>query len=63
MRRQTFRITNYEMEILRRQPTRRAGPWSYVWASVSDPFHPTSLEDWQRYCREQGIVPDLEDDH
>lgn len=41
------RVTNYEMELLRKDRTWRDTGWSHVWASVSTAFHPRSLKEWQ----------------
>lgn len=46
------RITNYEMRTLRADPPPRRYPdggfcrWTYMWASVCDPFHPHSQREW-----------------
>ena len=47
------RITNYEMEALRIKQTWRNTRWHRVWASVSDKYHATSLEDWQAHLEAQ----------
>lgn len=51
------RLTNYEMEIMREKRTHRYVAhrrvrYSFVWESLSDPNHPTSLEDWTRQQEE-----------
>ncbi|MDO8547848.1 MAG: hypothetical protein Q7R68_10880 [Nitrospirales bacterium] len=46
------RLTNYEMAGLRENPPPRRFPdggrcrWTYMWASVCDPFHPRSQQEW-----------------
>lgn len=43
------RLTNYEMGGLRAEGVwRRQTRWSYMWASVSHPWHPISQEHWQQ---------------
>ena len=41
------RITNWEMETLRRNPPPRRCRWLLLWESLSDPEHATSQEHWR----------------
>ena len=50
---QAGRITNHEMGELRTLDNPRKTKWNHVWCAVSNVFHPTSPEDWQRYLHEQ----------
>ena len=46
-------ITNYEMSGLREEGVWRGIRWQNLWASLSDPIHPKSKEEWQAYMRSQ----------
>jgi len=51
------RITAYEMDDLRKMGTWR-GRWIGVWSSTSTEFHPTSIQDWQAYVKQQEAEED-----
>ena len=46
-------ITNYEISGLREEGVSRVIRWQNLWASLSDPIHPKSKEEWQAYIRAQ----------
>ena len=54
------RITAYEMDGLRKMGAWRDGRWIGVWSSTSTEFHPTSLQDWQAYVKQQEADEDDE---
>ncbi len=45
--RNSGRITNYEMNGLRKEMVWRGVRWAYLWESLSDAQHPRSLEEWR----------------
>lgn len=49
----TGRISNYEITNLRKEQVWRGVRWTYLWASLSDPTHPKSKEEWQVYMHSQ----------
>lgn len=46
-------VTNYEMGRLRDEKVWRGVRWQHLWASLSDPTHPKSKEEWQVYMHSQ----------
>lgn len=44
------KLTDHEMVDLREPGIRRrAVPWRYAWASMSDEFHPHNQEEWDAH--------------
>jgi len=41
------RITNYELDGLRKDMVWRGVRWAYMWESLSDAKHPRSLVEWR----------------
>lgn len=42
-------ITNYEMTPLRAEILPRRTRWMFLWGTLSETFHPRSLQEWRRY--------------